>query len=319
MNGTRFTSVFAPDLESFLAFKESMGFSGESRLWHLKNFDRYCTDHGLQNLDRSTVEGWVVSRLSGRPDPCRTWMSYVRDFGRWARINGNENAYVLSDQWKSKRIRIQPYLLSHEEVSRFFDAAARLESISPWKWQGLAFFALMHSAGLRTCEVLRLAVNDVNLAERFIDVHWSKGNRSRRLPIADQIVGILADCDRALEQTLGKKRAAFFASSTGGPVTGSMAASMFHKIWDQAGLPHPIGGKQPRPYDFRHHYAYANIERWMSEGTDVNAMLPYLSRYMGHGSLDSTYYYIHTSPDFMGGYADIVREGQGILPEVGFE
>ena len=47
-------------------------------------------------------------------------------------------------------------------------------------------------------------------------------------------------------------------------------------------------------------------------------MLPYLAREMGPASLQSTYYYIHTSPDFMNGYADIVREGQGILPEVGF-
>lgn len=319
MNGSTFTSVFAPDLERFLAFKDSLGFNGKSRAWHLKSFDRYCTEHGLEHLDRSTVEGWVASRQSNRPDSCRSWMSYIRDFGRWERINGNDNAYVLSDQWKTKRIRTQPYLLSQEEIDGFFDAAIRLESISPWKWQGLAFFALMHSCGLRTCEVRRLAVNNVNLTERFIDVRWSKGNRSRQLPLTDQIVGILADCDRALERTLGNKRGAFFVSSTGKPVTQSAIGIMFNRIWDDGGLPRPLDGKQPRPYDFRHHFAYANIERWMAEGTDVNAMVPYLARYMGHASLDSTYYYIHTSPDFMSGYADMTRKSQGMLPEVGFQ
>ncbi len=48
-------------------------------------------------------------------------------------------------------------------------------------------------------------------------------------------------------------------------------------------------------------------------------MLPYLSRYMGHASFDSTYYYIHTSPDFMDAYADITDKTQSLLPEVGFE
>ena len=33
----------------------------------------------------------------------------------------------------------------------------------------------------------------------------------------------------------------------------------------------------------------------MSDGTDVTAMLPYLARYMGHATFDSTYYYVHTS------------------------
>ena len=49
-------------------------------------------------------------------------------------------------------------------------------------------------------------------------------------------------------------------------------------------------------------------------------MLPYLSRYMGHATFESsTYYYIHTSPDFMHAYADITPASQSLLPEVGFE
>lgn len=319
MTGPRFTSMFAPDLERYLTFKQSMGFHGNSRIEHLRNFDRYCTEHGLEHFDRSTVEGWVVSRQTSRPNFCRSWMSYIRDFGRWERINGNKDAYVLSDDWKAGLIRSQPYLLTNEEVTKFFQAAARVKTTSPWKWQGLAFFALMHSCGLRTCEVRRLAPCDVNLNEGVIDVHWAKGNYSRQLPLTDQIVKILADCDRSSRGFFGNARVAFFISSAGNPVDPATVGGVFNRIWDQAVLLRPHDGNQPRPYDFRHHFAYANIERWMAEGTDVNAMLPYLSRYMGHASLKSTYYYIHTSPDFMNGYADIVRESQRILPEVGFE
>ncbi|MGO4584776.1 tyrosine-type recombinase/integrase [Arthrobacter sp. 2RAF6] len=319
MKKSTFTGVFASDLERYLAFKTSTGIQGTSRLWYLKSFDRYCTEHGSVNFDRSTVEGWVASRASAHPDSNRNWMSYIRDFGRWLRINGDDNAYVLSDQWKARSVRPQPYLLTQEEVTRFFHAAAEVGTASPWKWQGLAFFALMHSCGLRTCEARRLTVNDINLTDGYINVHWSKGNRSRQLPLTDQILEILSACDQALEPALGDKRTTFFASPTGNPVTASMVGTMFHRTWDQAGLPRPLEGKQPTPYAFGHHFAYANIERWMAEGTDVNAMLPYLARYMGHASLNSTYYYIHTSPDFMNGYAELTREGQGILPKVGFE
>jgi hypothetical protein len=56
----------------------------------------------------------------------------------------------------------------------------------------------------------------------------------------------------------------------------------------------------------------------MTAGDDVAAMLPYLSRYMGHATFDSTYYYVHTSPDFMATYADITRQRQSLLPQVGF-
>lgn len=48
-------------------------------------------------------------------------------------------------------------------------------------------------------------------------------------------------------------------------------------------------------------------------------MLPYLARYMGHSSVDATLYYVHTSPDFMAGYADAVRATEALLPEVGWD
>jgi hypothetical protein len=40
---------------------------------------------------------------------------------------------------------------------------------------------------------------------------------------------------------------------------------------------------------------------------------------MGHASIESSYYYIHTSPEFMHTYADITAASQSLLPQVGFE
>lgn len=72
-------------------------------------------------------------------------------------------------------------------------------------------------------------------------------------------------------------------------------------------------------YCFRHHFAYANIERWAREGLDVDAMLPYLAKYMGHAHIGSTYYYVHTSPDFMSRFSEIAESTESVLPEVGFD
>ena len=318
MSAHGFTSAFAADLDAYLVFKEKMGFYGSSRIWYLKKFDAYCTAHKLVVFDRDTVEGWVTAQLanSGR---YRSWMSYIRDVGRWLQAHGNSAAYVLCDQWKASFVPAHPYLLTNVEIERFFTAAAHLHAQSPWRWQAVAFFTLMHSCGLRTGETRLLATDRVNLDAGHIDVLWSKGNRSRRLPLTPQVIEVLASCDRNSRKQLGQSRQKFFCSATGNQVTAATIGQMFHRIWDQAGLPRPVGGQQPRPYDFRHHFAYANIERWMRQGTDVAAMLPYLARYMGHASIDSTYYYIHTSPDFMDAYADITGKSQSLLPEVGFE
>jgi integrase len=317
-NGHGFTSALAPQLEGYLEFKEKMGFYGASRIWYLKQFDAYCTAHGRSVFDRDTVEGWVSERLvcAGQ---YRSWMSYVRDVGRWLQAHGHRDAYVLSDRWKAPFVPAHPYLLSTEQIEAFFAAAATLNAASPWRWQAVAFFTLMHCCGLRTGEARLLRAEHVHLRDQSIDVIDSKGNRSRRLPVTLEVTEVLARCDRTTRARIGASRGTFFVSAAGNPVTSTTVCVIFQRIWDQAGLPRPAGRQQPRPYDLRHHFAYANVERWMAQGKDVMAMLPYLARYMGHADIESTFYYIHTSPQFLRSYEYLTAAGQSLLPEVGFD
>src|SRR6266704_4433908 len=309
-------SAFAADLEGYLAFKQNMGCYGASSIWYMQQFDAWCAEHSRTILDQGTVEGWVAARLesSGR---YRSWMSYIRDFGRWLQATGHDDACVLSGRWKASFIPPRPYLLSRQEIEAFFTAAATLATRSPWRWQAAAFFTLMHSCGLRTGETRALKTAHVDLDYENTDIVWSKGNRSRRLPVTPQVARVLEACD-ARSRARFPGRANFFVSGTGNQVTGATVAQVFARIWDQAGLARPQAGRQPVPYSFRHHLAYACIERWRALGKDVNAMLPYLSRYMGHASFDSTYYYIHTSPDFLDAHDGITRASQDLLPEAGF-
>lgn len=318
VNDHGFTSALAPQLEAYLAFKEKMGFYGASRVWYLKQFDAYCTAHARSGFDRDTVEGWVSERLT-RSGRYRSWMSYIRDVGRWLQAHGHRDAYVLSDRWRAGVVPAHPYLLSAEEIEAFFAAAATLNAASPWRWQATAFFTLMHCCGLRTGETRLLRAEHVHLRDRTLDVVNSKGNRSRRLPLTVDVADVLARCDRVTRARIGPSRGTFFVSATGNPATGVTVAQIFHRIWDQAGLVRPADGQRPRPYDLRHHFAYANVDRWMAQGKDVMAMLPYLARYMGHADIESTFYYIHTSPQFLRSYEHLTAASQELLPEVGFD
>ena len=105
-----FISAFAAELDAYLTFKQNMGFVGASRVWYLKRFDFYCDAHDLTVFDQETVEGWVIVQL-GRSGRYRSWMSYIRDFGRWLNTNGAHDACVLSDRWKA------PFVPPHPRAS----------------------------------------------------------------------------------------------------------------------------------------------------------------------------------------------------------
>jgi len=319
MRDYEYTSAFAREIELFLAYKESLGFYGRSRRWYLLDFDRHCAANGLADFDRETVEGWVIGMDARNPGGYRSWMSYIRDLGRYMAANGRTDAYVLSGSFAARPARPTPYLLSEREIGAFFGAAWELDARPPLSWEMACFFGLMYACGLRTCEARGLAVGDVDAGGGHIDVLWSKGSRSRRLYLSGEVAAALAECGSRTADAFGADREAFFVNSAGRPISPCAAGTYFNRIWDAAGLARPEGGRRPRPYDFRHHFAYANIERWAADGLDVMAMVPYLARYMGHASFDSTLYYVHTSPGFLAGYAGMAAPAGRLLPEVGFD
>jgi len=70
----------------------------------------------------------------------------------------------------------------------------------------------------------------------------------------------------------------------------------------------------------RHNYAVENINQWIGEGFEFYSKLVYLSKSMGHSSLESTKYYFSLVPAM----ADILLELTGcdfdnIVPEVEYE
>jgi integrase len=90
----------------------------------------------------------------------------------------------------------------------------------------------------------------------------------------------------------------FFVRSNNTPMPNERLANILKKCWQRAnpGVPRDMLPRL-RPYDMRHRFATAVLQKWIDEERDLYAMLPYLSAYMGHFNFTSTAYYIHLLPE----------------------
>jgi integrase len=304
----------AARVAAYVDFKRTMGVvCDEDAERVLGQLAEYCAERGFGSLTREASEGFAAWKRPGRGR-----VSSLRGFARWARLHGDPGAYALPGGYSPPKVRPEVYLLAAAEVEAFFAAAARFDWLPPWSWQAGAFFGLMAASGLRPCEARRLGRGDVDTTGQTILIRDSKGPRTRLLPVTAEVVDMLAACDAA-NSRCWPARQTLFAGRDGGPVHLDAPAAVFNRVWDQAGLPRPDGPPQPRPYSFRHRFACANIERWSSGGADAAAMLPYLTRYMGHVSPESTLYYLHISPDYLRARAEAAQASAALLPEVGFD
>ena len=179
------------------------------------------------------------------------------------------------------------------------------------------FFRLLYCCGIRTCEARTLRIEHVDLRGGTISIIGSKNHSSRRIPISQDLLTLFRTYDRRISD-IYPGRIYFFPTNRAECYKRSSIGIAFRAIWKAAGIGEGFGNK-PRAYDFRHHFALTNLNRWIASGAEVNAKLPYLSRYMGHANIASTDYYLHLVPEFFGTFSEKVRVTETVLPEVAYE
>lgn len=307
--------------EKFIRYKRSMGYSYVGGEYHLKKYLLYVDEHySAISIPSSKDVNTYLTTLSDKPFTLCNASGVLREFGRFLLMDGKKSAYVLPPKRTSKPNPKPPYFFLESEITAFFEKCDALKAYPHLKGREIvmpALFRLLYCCGLRCGEARRLKCSDVNIHDKHIDIRLSKGPKSRRLFITDELSEYLKRYDEKIGMIF-PNREYFFPYRDGYYGEGAIS-NTFKTVWRSAFPDFVRSNNRPRAYDFRHHFAYANINRWVAEGKNVNAMIPYLIRYMGHKSLDGTLYYFHFVPEFFPVYRKISSSLESILPEVNYE
>ena len=161
--------------------------------------------------------------------------------------------------------------------------------------------------GLRTSELLKLRMCDVDLKENVFTILDTKFHKNRLVPFSDSI-------SEALTQYLERfpsesPDSLIFPSSSprgnGARYGNSWLQTQFRQLLRMAGIPYNGPGKGPRLHDIRHTFAVHCLNKWVLSGEDLTAALPVLSRYLGHNGLTGTQKYLQLTAQM---YPDIVAK-----------
>lgn len=175
-------------------------------------------------------------------------------------------------------------------------------------------FRLQYACGMRPQEVRLLKRIDFNFTDGTLYITAGKHYKDRILAVSPDIMDICRKYD-LIAESINPGRVYFFQSPNGGAYATSWLTATFHKCWKRSGNSDERGSCVP--YDLRHNYATRTLMRWVEEGKDLNAWIPYLSTYMGHVNFSATSYYIHLLPERLS-KMDFTGTGN-IIPEVGYE
>lgn len=314
-----FYSGFAERLKQFIAQKKSLGYSYEESCRILNKFDIFCSENfpDKRILSKDICLSWAVRKENECRNSFRNRIFPIREFARYLNCIGEE-AYIIPANLTPKGKANAPHIYTEDEITAIWNVIDNLPYKRNFPVRHLvipALVKLLYCCGLRPPEARKLLRKDVDLGKGRIDIIESKAHKSRIVMMADDVAEMLRNYDSAVSAVMPDRKQ-FFPDSHDRIYTKVWLDKTFRITLKKANI--QFSGKQnPRPYDFRHTFATHRLYQWMKEGKDLDAMIPYLSAYMGHAQISDTYYYIHLVPGIfekMSGFDDSASES--LIPEV---
>ena len=300
-------SPLGPIMREHVARMRSLGYRYEVKARNLRRLDRFLqrrADLAGEPL-KVQLEAWSKSARGLRH------RLMVQQCGRTLTLamhRRDMNTPILGIEVGLQRRVIQaerkPHLFTETEIARLFAAARTFPPQNMPLRQTMigTMLTLAYCAGLRIGEVAALTLGDLDLEYGVIEIRDTKFFKTRRLPLAPNVMPVLS-------RYLAARGAAGGPAESDAPMWWSPLRrrryrySTLHKLLTRvihrAGLKPTPGRRGPHVHDLRHTFVAHRMQQWYREGVDPQARLPYLATYLGHKDIVSTLVYLTITPELL--------------------
>ncbi len=318
----KYESCFADRIQDFIRYRKASGRWNESSYGpNLRVFDRFCrNNYGDETcITQNMVDTWCAQRRTETNNSCRSRIYVVYSFVKYLSERGLTDVKPPELPRKERSAYI-PYSFTGDELRRFFEECdtlpntPRTDNVLIRRITVPVFFRLLYSSGLRTTEARLLHTEDVVLENGVLNIRYSKGHDQHYVVLHDSMAALMRRYDSAIKDWYPKRKW-FFPAPGDRPHPHTWVEKNFRRIWSRMSE-----NRSVTAYTFRHNYATSNINRWISGGLSFDDKLLYLSKSMGHTTLESTKYYYSIVP----GLSDILLDKteqrfNELVPEVNDE
>jgi integrase/recombinase XerD len=291
------SSWMAAYFARFVALRRAAGARYDSQVLLLEAFDRYLRERAPQPpLQRQHLLNYVagLARLCDRARDnaiCVVWqaVSYAQLHGALVEPLPPRPAPAPPG------IRVRPpRVVTRDELRALLAAARRLpprEGLRPVTTATL--IGLLWTTGLRIGEALALDVGDLDVAHHLLTIRHGKFGKTRVLPLrASTTAALCAYRDHLVRPCATVPSAPLFVSHRRRRLSYSAVNASFHAAVAAAGL---APATAPCLHDMRHSFAVQRMASWYADGREVHSLLPALSTYLGHVSVEHTRCYLQAN------------------------
>lgn len=313
-----YDSVFSPYIEGLILQKKSCGFVYDHQSYVFKVFDEFCVRNGFSEalVTREIAMEWATQRETESINYRNQRISFLRQLSLYMNSLGI-NSYIPR-QNPSAAVSV-PHIPNQDELYELFEVIdnfrPRLDYWHVFSMEYQVLFRLYYCCGLRLSEGCNLKTSDVDLNRGILTIRESKGMKDRLVYMADDLLVLCKTYDEKISKHMPNRLWFFPGRKENKPFSRTGIDKKFRQFWEMTECSKNCD-KPPTVHALRHAFVVDRMNQWMLDGVSLDAMMPYLSRYLGHSGIKDTMYYYHQ----VNSAFQIVRQkdlssGQ-IIPEV---
>lgn len=286
-------------VDAYLRLRRATGWQMRVQEYLLRGFVAFAGARGERHIRALSAIEWAALAPSESQKAKR--LAALRVFARFARAEDPVHEVPPHRVFAPPMVRYAPFIFSDSQVKELVRRAWQLPppgSLRPWTYSTL--FSLFAVTGLRVSEALNLRLDDVT--SDGLVIRETKFRKSRLVPLHPSAEAGLARYLDRRRPTTGSEDV--FVSLRGTEIQYPTVITTFLRLVRAMGI-HPGPGRRgPRIHDLRHYFAVKVLESCPASRQAIDAHMMALSTYMGHGNVDSTYWYLHATPRLLAEVSD---------------
>lgn len=307
-----FQSYYKNFMNDYVKLMISKGYK-EYSFYYISRFDKFLLQNNYEfdYISKEIIDKWSIKLETESKNTKNDRVNKINVFCKYLNSIGVK-AYI--SHVKLSNSITTPYILSTDEVKTLFkvidEESSKRIFVKHYPFMLPIFFRLLYTCGLRNNEACCLKIADIDFEKSVLRILDAKNDKNRIVYISDDMNKLLKSYLNNVKEYIISEW--IFPSRNKEIHINKTTIDNFFNDFVKASN---IGNKQfhPVPHSLRHTYVVHRVDSWIEEGKDANKLMIYLSKQLGHESLNETYYYYHTLKSSFNSIKEKTRE---LYPEV---
>ena len=299
-----FHSFLAPELNDYMAYRQSLGYSIKVSGYHLLIFDRYLRG---TNADWDMLKPFYFlemrANLQMESRGVNRVLSSVRLFFQFLLRRDYVAENPLRDIPLFKENPIVPYVLSPEQIEQLLQVICqKVRKSEKYFLTDLAVYLavlLLARCGMRISEPLKLMRQHYRKDDGTLYIEKSKFKKQRLIPVPKAAISEIENYLSVRKQLCPSDQNPYLLSGKKQrPLKDYQVRFLFRQALKDIGIDQSrkvignVNFNQPTPHSLRHSFAVNTLMNIKARGQNPQHALPVLAAYMGHSEYKYTSVYL---------------------------